>query len=284
MSTANEFSAAFSTAFDGPDEQVAPPIPGYDGCLWPVDPACFDEEWAALDEAVQNRAVALASSTLYRLTGYRVGGCPITVRPCKAGCAGGARSYYSYGSYGWMNPHIGLSGTWINSCGCNTDCSCVTLCEVVLPSPVGTVIEVAVDGLVVNPSDYRVDGNRLVWVGTDECPWPACQDLSLPDTEPGTFSVTYLNSYPIDALGAYAAGVLAWEYAQACVGNRCRLPASVTSISRQGVSFDIATGAFPNGMTGIREVDAFIAIWNPDTLRQQTRVWSPDLMPPRVIR
>ena len=31
---------------------------------------------------VQDRAPGLASATLRRLTGYRVGGCPITVRPC----------------------------------------------------------------------------------------------------------------------------------------------------------------------------------------------------------
>jgi hypothetical protein len=47
---------------------------------------------------------------------------------------------------------------------------------------------------------------------------------------------------------------------------------------------EIATGAFPGGFTGIREVDAFIAIWNPNAVREQTRVWSPDIRPPRVIR
>jgi len=258
-------------------------IPEYSGCPWPIDPACFDEQWEELDDTVKARAVALASSTLYRLTGYRVGGCPITVRPCKAGCAGSYRSYYSYGPSGWMNPVL-ISGSWINSCGCTTDCSCTELCEVVLPAPVGEVAEVKVDGQVVSTDNYRLDGNRLVWTGTDECPWPTCQDLALPDTEVGTFSVTYTNTYPVDALGAYAAGVLAIEYAQACIGNNCRLPLAVTSISRQGVSFDIATGAFPGGMTGIREVDTFIAIWNPQSLRQQPRVWSPDLTAPRVMR
>lgn len=259
-------------------------VPDYSGCPWPIDPACFTDEWDQIDPLIQARAIALASSTLYRLTGYRVGGCPVTVRPCKAPCAVGFPSYYSFGPYGWMQPHIGLSGSWINSCGCTRDCSCTELCEIELPAPVGEVVEVRADGAVVADTDYRLDGNRLVWVGTGDCPWPACQDLSKPDTEVGTFSVTYYNSYPVDALGAYAAGVLAKEYAQACIGNKCRLPLSVTSISRQGVSFEIPTGAFPNGMTGIREVDTFIAIWNPQALRQQVRVWSPDLSPPRVVR
>ncbi len=47
---------------------------------------------------------------------------------------------------------------------------------------------------------------------------------------------------------------------------------------------DIATGSFPGGFTGIREVDAFISIWNPGGRRQQTQVWSPDIHTPRVMR
>ena len=71
--------------------------------------------------------------------------------------------------------------------------------------------------------------------------------MTLADTEPDTFSVTYLNGYPVDGLGAYAAGVLAMEFAKACTGGKCRLPAGVTSVARQGVSLQIATGAFPAG-------------------------------------
>jgi hypothetical protein len=260
-------------------------VPEYSGCPWPIDPACLGDEWETLDQSIKDRSVALASSTLYRLTGYQVGGCPITVRPCKSGCIGEAiMPIYFSGAGQWMRPHIGISGLWVNSCGCTTDCSCTVLCEVDLPGPVGRVDEVAVDGIIIDPADYRVDNSTLVWVGDTDCPWPTCQDLSKPDTEPNTFSVTYLNSYPVDALGAYAAGTLAWEFAQACVGNKCRLPATVTSISRQGVSMEIAAGSFPDGFTGIREVDAYIALWNPQAIRQRATVWSPDVHSPRVMR
>ena len=260
------------------------PVPEVETCAWPVDPACLTDEWSALDPSVQERAILLASATLHRLTGYRVGGCPVTVRPCKAGCAEGYPSYYALTGQ-WMSPHIGVNGSWINSCGCTGSCSCVALCEVELPAPVSDVYEVAVDGIVVPAEDYRVDGNRLVWIGSDECPWPVCQDLSKPDTEPGTFSVTYLNGYPVDAIGAYAAGIMSLEFARACTGsNKCRFPATVTAVSRQGVSFEIVSGSFPDGFTGIREVDAFIALWNPTPIRQQTQVWSPDLRQPRVMR
>lgn len=260
------------------------PIPGYAGCAWPIDPACLTAEWDALAEDVKTRSIGMASTTLHRLTGYRVGGCPITVRPCKAGCnTYGMLSYWSVGPA--FFPHIAPGGMWVNSCPCVTDCSCGPLCEVTLPAPVGEVHEVVVDGTIQDPSTYRVDGNRLVWVGDGDCPWPTCQNLSLPDTEEGTFSVTYLNSYPVDGWGAYAAGVLAMEYAKACTGSKtCRLPGNVTAVTRQGVSFDLVAGSFPGGFTSIREVDAFISTWNPTPIRQQSQVWSPDLHQPRVIR
>src|SRR5262245_16657877 len=148
------------------------------GCEWPVDPAGFEDEWDALDDTVKARSVDLASATLRRLTGYRVGGCPITVRPCKRSCRDLAfPSYYDMLSYGtgvsfW--PHIGQDGLWVNSCGCATDCSCEALCSIVLPPPVGPVSSVKVDGDEIDPDDYRVDGAELVWVGASSCPWPTC--------------------------------------------------------------------------------------------------------------
>jgi hypothetical protein len=263
-----------------------PPL-GYHDCLWPVDTGCLDTTWwDGLTPEVRERSTAYASTTLRRLTGYRVGGCPVTVRPCKASCVDAmVPAYYSVYGQPW-SPGINVQGAWINSCGCTTDCSCTELCEVVLPGPVGDVSQVKLNGGIMVADQYRVDGNRLVWVGDQSgCPWPACQDLAAADTEPNTFSVTYLNSYPVDGLGAYAAGVLAGEFAKACIGsNKCRLPASVTSISRAGVTYEIAAGAFPGGVTGIREVDSYIAIWNPEVLRQQSTVWSPDLRFPRVTR
>jgi hypothetical protein len=49
------------------------------------------------------------------------------------------------------------------------------------------------------------------------------------------------------------------------------------------VSFEVAAGTFTSGFTGIREVDAWIGLWNPDNLRQVSTVWSPDLRRPRVV-
>lgn len=262
---------------------MSEPIPEYGGCAWPIDTACFTDEWAAISAPNRNRGMALASETLRRLTGYRVGGCPVTVRPCKKGCADG---FAPYGAYqvgaGAFTPHLDGNGAWVNSCGCVTDCGCTALCEIKLPAPVGRIDEIKVDGVVLNVQDYRVfNGNLLVWTGTGECPWPTCQNLALPDTEVGTFSVTYLNAYPVDLLGAYAAGLLAFEFAKACSGAKCKLPSGVTSIVRQGITMQVATGLFPDGLTGIREVDAFIAIWNPNNLSRPASVWVPGQQSPR---
>jgi hypothetical protein len=236
------------------------PIPEYAGCLWPVDPACFSDEWAAMDADVQERALALASSTLHRLSGRRVTNCPITVRP-NAGCAGVCFVPFTGFDPRWpIVPGMNVQGQWVNNCG--PVCSNPAV-SVRLPRPVGRVDEVKVDGAVVPPTDYRVmDGNMLVYIGSG-AGWPTSQDATLPDTEDGTFSVTYINGHPPDLLAANAVGVLAMEYAKSCTGKKCRLPTGVTAIVRQGVAMEIDPGVFPNGTTGIREVDIWIGLWNP---------------------
>lgn len=251
-----------------------------DDCAWPIDPACSPDEWAAFPPGVQNRATGLAVMTLRRLSGYRVGGCPITARPCTKSCWETQLGIYGTG---WT-PMQRADGAWVNTCGCTTDCSCTALCEVVLASPVGVVNWVKVDGVIVDPLDYRVDGDRLVWTGAGECPWPVCQEMALPDTEPGTFAVNYLNAHAPDALAAYAAGVLALEFAKACTGSKCRLPSNVTAVTRQGVAFDLSAGSFANGMTGIREVDAWISMWRPEgSPTRASSVWWPGKRGPRLV-
>jgi hypothetical protein len=253
-------------------------LPEYAGCLWPADPACLGERWDNLDDEVRERALALASSTLRRLTAFRVGGCPVTVRPCSP--RGFSRSFVPFtGSFGreWMSPGVNGSGQWVNSCGCSGGCGCTITGSVHLAAPVGEVYEVKVNGNIIDPDDYRVVENSIVWQGDGPSPFPAMQDLSLPDSLPGTFSITYLNAYPVDLLGAQAAAYLALEFAKACKGKgKCDLPRGVTQVVRSGVSFSIEAGLFPNGRTGIDIVDAFLDLWNPERRTQASKVWTPD--------
>jgi len=248
-------------------------IPEYAGCPWPMDPACETTEWESYDPDVQDRSLALASSTLHRLTGYRVGNCPVVVRPTNS--KGHSLCYLPVADPTLFSPGIRLDGHWVNGCGTSE-----ASCTITLPRPVGAVYEVKVDGDVVDPSDYIVDGHQIIWRGDSECPWPLWQDVTKPDTEEGTLSVTFLNAAPVDSLGAHAVGILALEFAKACTGaSKCRLRSGVAAVVRAGVTFEINPCLFPGGFTGIRTVDAYIAIWNPrgSNQRQASSVWSPDL-------
>ena len=93
---------------------------------------------------------------------------------------------------------------------------------------------------------------------------------------PCTLGVTYVPGLVPGAGGQWAAGVLACEFAKACTGAKCRLPSSVTSVARNGVAMEFDNGLFSNGLTGIREVDAYLLSINPHGLRTPSLVWSPD--------
>lgn len=259
------------------DPPEAVDLPDAAECPWPIDPSCVGD-LSGFDDAVIERAKVLATSALRALTAYRVGGCPRTVRPCAESClplgvSGRAFTPTLYGGE-WLN----------NGCTCSpSGCGCRALSEVVLHAPVGEIIEVRVDGEVLDATDYRLEqGYRLVRTGGGS--WPTCQNLAQPDTEPGTFSVTYVPGFPVDRLGAIAMGVLTAEFAKACGGGKCRLPSGVTSITRQGIQMTVGADAFPNQRTGIREVDVFIERWNPHGLRTAPRVYTPDTFRGRVSR
>lgn len=254
---------------------------------WAVDWGCAPTAWVeALDPTVKARAEAMATSVLRSLTGYQVGGCPVVARPCSSGC-GPVGSYLeapvtgtSAGALGarvgqWW-AHLDLNGQWVNTtCGCTSVCSCTYVPQVVLPSPVGGIVSVMLDGAVLAPAAYRVDdGNRLV--RTDGGVWPKCQDMVADIDQPNTFAVVYYNGHRVDGLGSWVAGIMAVEFAKSCTGEKCRLPSGVTSISRMGVSMEIPSTLFDDGLTGIREVDMWVRMWNPHRLRSPSQVWSPD--------
>jgi hypothetical protein len=252
---------------------------------WSCAPEGFLEE---LEDGVQDRAEALAWTTLQALSGYRMALCPITVRPCSKRCSEAARTYrvapIAWGG-GSFVPGINYNGAWVNSCGCGPrgDCSCGELQEAMLLGPVGAVTEVTVNGAVLDPSAYRVDnGNRLVRL--DGGVWPTCQNMaaSLEDIDAETFGVTYYLGLKPDSLADYAAGILAVEYAKACSGNKCALPSGVTQITRQGVSMEVQAGLFPNGYTGIRIVDTWLYSVNPHGLTMRPTISSPDYGTPRM--
>jgi len=223
-------------------------------CTWEPDPACLSDAWAAYDLEDQERALMLATSSLQTLTYGRVGTCPITIRPCpetpRCGC-------------GW-NPHI-RDGLWYNDCPCKAKCK--PLSEIDIPGPVGYIDTLLIDGVEQDlwSGDWRLDnGHLLVWQGAGTSPIPETQNLNLPDTEPGTWSITYSRSYPVNDDAKLAVAYLAMEFAKACAPKgKCSLPRGVTNVTRNGVSFTIEAGLWPGGLTGIDIVDQFILKWAP---------------------
>jgi hypothetical protein len=235
-------------------------------------------------------AASVASDILYRLSGkLYTGVCgPVTVRPqCRPTDAASDRGWSQLGILSW------------GSCGGMTSQSNVAAHyghteprEVDLGAfPVTEIIEVLIDGVTIPADEYLLqDYRRLVRmlptvdaVPTERYGWPTAQRLDLPDTELGTFSVTYNYGTPPPVSGVRAAKSLAENLAKAFSGDKNQLPVRTTSISRQGISA-AATDVediLKLGMTGIYTVDLFLSEVNPGGQRNPSTVYSPDVGRPR---
>lgn len=260
---------------------------------WPLDFRMCEEEpvaeWTARPEHVRQRSEVLAVTTLRALTAYRVGGCPVTVRPCLP--TEGPRTYRTYGVAGGRGSSRGapwapylVGGAFIN-CGCGgRSCGCDGASTVRLEGG-SRVDAVRIEGATLDPAAYRLDPGGLL-VRIDGQAWPRVQHMDRPAGAPGTWEVDYLPGAQVDLVGAHAAAVLALEYAKACAGDTCGLPTTVTQVVRQGVTITIEPGAFPGGLTGLKDVDAYITRWNPEGrvgAAPRSRVTNPDRPRPRRV-
>lgn len=255
--------------------------------LWPILPECLPQGWLA-DPATwdteQTAAVTVATEILKRLSGGVYGLCTLKIRPCRRRCeqASNAMLYRELdvtagGGGGPWIPAL-IDGQLYNiTCGCVGQCGCSPLCEIILAPGAYDVTEVRVNGTVLPASDYRVDDNRRL-VRTDEGCWPECQELRLPDTQPGTFSITFRTGQPVPAGGQMAVTDLALNLYQACRGKTCQLPSRVTQVVRDGVTWQLLDdlSVFDRGRTGLPRVDLWLASVNPYASRGPMRVWSPD--------
>lgn len=265
-------------------------------CNWPVNVACYPE-WDTLEADMQNNAIAWATSVLWGLTGRQFDTCPVTVRPCGRCVDQTYRTYgvwtdgglNSGGLYGvgptWI-PYIDIDGAWRN-CGCAGMCCCEPTSQVWLGvGPISAIAEVRVNNVVVPTTDYRVDVAHGGWwlVGENGRVWPDCQNFDNPASSPDdTFVVSYYAGKPVDATGELMAGLLAKEFVLACTGGDCQLSPKATSVSRDGVTFEIASAetVIGDGFTGHPIVDSWIYAVNPKKKTQRPRIWSPDMDNPR---
>lgn len=268
-------------------EPGGPLAPG--PCDWPLDTSCCPD-WATYSPAVQAAATAWATQILDALTGHRFAQCEVNYRPCGPRCANGI-GYLAFpvgapangAGTPWMTPFID-SGIWRN-CGCAGGCTCRARCEVPFPTPVAQVTEVMIDGVVLDPAAYRMDlyrGNPVLVRTDGEC-WPQCQDMNVDLDEVGAFNIVYQPGELLPLAGQMAAGMLACEFAKACVGAECALPQQLASLSRNGVEVQVVDPAslLENGLTGVAMVDLWIRAVNPFRRLQRTKVRSGDIAGPR---
>lgn len=209
-------------------------------CADPGDPPVPASYAWDIDEIIR-----IASRILFIKTCRRYPGeCPVELRPCDPcreclpGCCGCTYTF------------IPLAGAY----------------------PVIAVTEVKIDGVVIPDTDYRVDEySRLV--RTDGGHWPRSQNLNRdPDdvTQERTFVVRYVVGRDIPEDLSYAATLLACELKRACNGQSCRLPDRVTSVVRDGVSFDLVDPEeIANGSSfGVPMIDAILKQYPCDDARQ----------------
>ena len=126
----------------------------------------------------------------------------------------------------------------------------------------------------------------------DDGHWPYGQNLTLADTEEGTFSISYTYGADPPELGMAAAAQLGCEIYKACPGAEstgdCALPAGVTRVTRQGITIEklafttwAFTGTVPRAgraagwNTGLPLVDAFLNTYNSSGLMRRPTFWAP---------
>lgn len=109
---------------------------------------------------------------------------------------------------------------------------------------------------------------------------PIAGDCSDPCFDPCCLEVSYTWGTPPPEMGRIAAIELANEIVKAVeCPEDCKLPERITSVSRQGVNFQVydAQDFLSDGRMGIYTVDVFIKAVNPMKAQKRARVFSPDL-------
>lgn len=282
----DSFEVLESAAIDADRPDVAvygPCTPWIDGSdVYAFDPTLVDSDESRAYEL--DTDAAIASQIVWDVSGRRFPGiCSQKARPCSqpCGCFGALGSLESW--Y-WTTSWFGGTGWWRNEQGAT--CGCGALSTVRLSGyPVREILEVLIDGDAVDASGYRLDGRRdLVRLADSSAPyaprlWPSCQNLDRPDSEPGTFSVTYSFGQEPPQSGKWAAAQLAAELHKARTTGKCRLPNRVTKVVRQGVTIDrvVPTASLlRQGATGLEFLDVFIGAVNPTGSTRPPAIYSPD--------
>lgn len=253
-------------------------------CGWVITKCGCGSCWNTYGPEVQATASTLAIGVMWMATARRYGLCPIVVQPCQRPPQQSQYQTYPVDRDMYAGGPYISGGQWYNSCDSSEDSGCCGGCGIDLDGPTTTtgVTKVTVAGVVVPPAAYLVlDGYHLV--RTDGQCWPTCVNHS--NQSPPDFEIEYLKGEAIPPHVQTATERLACEWAKACTGGTCALPARLRSLSRQGVEAVVETLSAKPGeiRTGVPEVDMVITLENPTGRAMRPVVWSPDATSPRLV-
>lgn len=225
-------------------------------CDWPLDRAALPDPPDGAARRRLDTAVDLATEVLWALTGRQYGACPETLRPDPP-----RRELLRFDGAGWRPGRC-----------CPATCRATGPAALHLPGPVAGVDAVRIGDAELDPAAYQLEGDVLYRIDGDI--WPD-QDRFRPLGRPGTWAVTYRRGRPVpDGVGTLVA-VLATEFYNAVSGGKnCRLPRRVQNVTRQGISYQMVdpTDIYRAGLTGLPEIDTWIAAVNPHRLTAAPRV------------
>lgn len=220
-------------------------------------------------------AVLAAVQSLYKLGGKQHSGrCQRPVRPP--------------GSHRCLGPWNFWDGSAWAGQGCRA------LSRIRLAGHATDIVEVTIDGDVIDPQTYELRENRWLVRMRDPADldtplyWPSCQNMDIDAGEEGTFEIVY--GYGVDPpeSGRLAARELACSiFANACGSGAgaegvCELPSGVVRVEREGITIELSAlskwGQDADGtwITGMPMVDLYLNAENPTGKRKRSRVWSPD--------
>lgn len=248
------------------------------GCSWPIVTTCDPPD----DDAVRIWTEQMAIEILWAASGRQYGLCVSTVRPVSRLCN------QPYQSDAWslisnrprlLDPREGsLFG--LISCGCSGTCCCPTIEAIDLfHDRPRSIIEVAIDGEILDPTAYRLSKGQLIRV--DGGVWPLCQDWNVDADQPGGWYVKYVHGRPVPWGGRVSAGILSAELQKAVCNddeNPCALPRRTQTIVRAGatIGFLDPMQFIDEGKTGLYEVDLWLQKVNPNRLQRRSRVYRAD--------
>lgn len=253
----------------------------------------------AFDPTLLANCFQIASDVLFNLTGRQYPGlCTDTVRPTGRNIVSDhGRPVHTFGVgadqiFGFIDPAYiaaGAYGWWQGALGNQTErTGGYPVSEVTLGAyPVTSILQVLVNGQVVEPSGYRIDDNRWLVRLADPVTgaprfWPFLPREDMDATQPNTFQVVFTYGTPPPPGGVNACAVYACQLALSAspkTVGQCTLPSRVKTINRQGINMALIDPMdfIDKGRTGLVVVDQWIRSVNPGGIPRRMTVSSPDI-------